>query len=63
MSIVQEEIERWIVHSPQQTQLEKKPLSSPPAIRKKGMPLHSMMLLLIGWMEILFLNLAAFGLD
>jgi hypothetical protein len=59
------ESEQWTIHSPQQTKLEKKNPLLPPPIRKKGMPLHSMTLLLIGWMEILFLKLAAttFGLD
>jgi hypothetical protein len=39
------------------------PLFHPPG--EKGRPLHSMIPLLIGWMEILFLKLAAiiFGLD
>jgi hypothetical protein len=52
------------LHSPHQTQLEKKTPHSPPQ-DKKGRSLHYMKPLLIGCMEILFLNLAAIisGLD
>jgi len=63
-------LSKWKVNSGQSTlhkkqNLRKKNPLLPPPVRKKGMPLHSMTLLLIGWMEILFLKLAAttFGLD
>jgi hypothetical protein len=52
------------IHSPHQTQLgKKKPLSTHPQ-EKKGKPLHFIMCLLIGCMEILFIKLATiiFGL-
>jgi hypothetical protein len=56
--------EQWTVHSPRQTQLEKKILPHT-STRNKGRPLHSMTQLLISCKEILFLKLAAtiFGLD
>ncbi len=61
MSIVQVESEQWTVH----TDLGKKKPLLPSPTRKEGRPLHFTMWLLIGYIEILFLNLAAtiFGLD
>jgi hypothetical protein len=58
------ESEQWTVHSPHKSLLDDQETPRPPPKRKE-MPLHSMMQLLICCMEILFLKLAAtiFGLD
>jgi hypothetical protein len=63
--IVQVKSEQWTVHSPHQTQLERKNPPPTPTYKNKRRPLHSRTQLLIGCMEILFLKLAAtiFGLD
>jgi hypothetical protein len=58
-STVQVQSEQQAVHTPHQTQLEKKHPSPAHLQEKKGRPLHIIMQLLIGCMEILFLKLAA----
>jgi hypothetical protein len=64
LSTVQVESEQWTVHSSHQIKLKKKGSPSSPT-RKKGRPLRSMKRLLISYMKILFLIMAAaiFGLD
>jgi hypothetical protein len=58
-STVQVQSGQQAVHTPHQTQLEKKHPSPAHLQEKKGRPLHIIMQLLIGCMEILFLKLAA----